>query len=80
MTTLLTSSGRKTKRRPLGTASWYATALFICAVMIVPLLWMITIGLKSRNAVFVRGSRMTQRDDDVRILFLQLADECCRTR
>jgi ABC-type glycerol-3-phosphate transport system permease component len=26
--------------------------LFICAVMIVPLLWMITIGLKSRTAVF----------------------------
>ncbi|MDX6250735.1 MAG: multiple sugar transport system permease protein [Kribbellaceae bacterium] len=44
--------GRRKKRRPLGTASWYATALFICAVMVVPLLWMITIGLKSRNAVF----------------------------
>jgi ABC-type glycerol-3-phosphate transport system permease component len=27
-------------------------ALFVCAVMIVPLLWMITIGLKSRTAVF----------------------------
>ena len=27
-------------------------ALFICAVMVVPLLWMITIGLKSRTAVF----------------------------
>jgi ABC-type glycerol-3-phosphate transport system permease component len=44
--------GRSTRRRPLGTASWYATALFICAVMVIPLLWMITIGLKSRNAVF----------------------------
>ncbi len=39
-------------RRPVRTASWYAVALFICAVMIVPLLWMITIGLKGRSAVF----------------------------
>jgi multiple sugar transport system permease protein len=28
------------------------TALFICSVMVVPLLWMITIGLKSKTAVF----------------------------
>jgi len=42
------------KKRPrlIGTTSWYVVALFICAVMIVPLLWMITIGLKSRTAVF----------------------------
>ena len=45
---------RPVKKRPrlIGTTSWYVVALFICAVMIVPLLWMITIGLKSRTAVF----------------------------
>ncbi|MFG1912774.1 carbohydrate ABC transporter permease [Kribbella sp. NPDC048928] len=42
----------KKKPRVLGTTSWYVVALFICAVMIVPLLWMITIGLKSKSAVF----------------------------
>lgn len=42
----------KKKPRLLGTTSWYVVALFICAVMVVPLLWMITIGLKSRTAVF----------------------------
>jgi ABC-type glycerol-3-phosphate transport system permease component len=42
----------KKKPRVLGTTSWYVVALFICAVMVVPLLWMITIGLKSRTAVF----------------------------
>ncbi|GAA1582708.1 carbohydrate ABC transporter permease [Kribbella karoonensis] len=36
----------------IGTTSWYVVALFICAVMVVPLLWMITIGLKSKTAVF----------------------------
>ncbi len=40
------------KPRLVGTTAWYVTALFICAVMVVPLLWMITIGLKSRTAVF----------------------------
>ncbi|MFD7160734.1 carbohydrate ABC transporter permease [Kribbella sp. NPDC059898] len=42
------------KKRPrvAGTTSWYVVALFICAVMVVPLLWMITIGLKSKTAVF----------------------------
>jgi ABC-type glycerol-3-phosphate transport system permease component len=40
------------KPRLIGTTSWYVVAVFICAVMIVPLLWMITIGLKSRTAVF----------------------------
>lgn len=40
------------KPRLIGTTSWYVVAIFICAVMIVPLLWMITIGLKSRTAVF----------------------------
>lgn len=42
----------KKKTRLIGTTSWYVVALFICAVMVVPLLWMITIGLKSRTAVF----------------------------
>jgi ABC-type glycerol-3-phosphate transport system permease component len=42
----------KKKPRLVGTTSWYVTALFICAVMVVPLLWMITIGLKSKTAVF----------------------------
>ncbi len=40
------------KPRLLGTTAWYVTALFICSVMVVPLLWMITIGLKSKTAVF----------------------------
>ena len=40
------------KPRLIGTTSWYVVAVFICAVMVVPLLWMITIGLKSRTAVF----------------------------
>ena len=40
------------KPRLVGTMAWYVVALFVCAVMIVPLLWMITIGLKSRTAVF----------------------------
>jgi multiple sugar transport system permease protein len=40
------------KPRLAGTTAWYVTALFICSVMIVPLLWMITIGLKSKTAVF----------------------------
>jgi ABC-type glycerol-3-phosphate transport system permease component len=43
---------RRAGRKPLRTASWYVTALFISSVMVVPLLWMITIGLKSRTAVF----------------------------
>ena len=47
-----TASRPMPPRRPVRTASWYAVALFICAVMIVPLLWMITIGLKGRSAVF----------------------------
>jgi ABC-type glycerol-3-phosphate transport system permease component len=38
------------------------TALFVCAVMIVPLLWMITIGLKNRNAVFEVPPRLLPHD------------------
>lgn len=62
MTTLLTEASpsgatdtaRPAKKKPrvAGTTAWYVVALFICAVMVVPLLWMITIGLKSRTAVF----------------------------
>jgi len=47
-----TAPPAKKKPRLVGTTSWYVVALFVCAVMIVPLLWMITIGLKSRTAVF----------------------------
>jgi ABC-type glycerol-3-phosphate transport system permease component len=53
---------RRTKHRSLGTTSWYVTALFVCAVMIVPLLWMITIGLKNRNAVFEVPPRLLPHD------------------
>jgi ABC-type glycerol-3-phosphate transport system permease component len=62
VTTLLTEASpsgatetvRPAKKKPrvAGTTAWYVVALFICAVMVVPLLWMITIGLKSRTAVF----------------------------
>jgi multiple sugar transport system permease protein len=31
---------------------WYAVALLICSVMMMPLLWMITIALKGQSAVF----------------------------
>lgn len=33
-------------------AAWYAVALLVCSVMIMPLLWMLTIALKSRTGVF----------------------------
>lgn len=38
------------------------TALFVAAVMIVPLLWMITIGLKSGSAVFEIPPRLLPRE------------------
>jgi multiple sugar transport system permease protein len=38
------------------------TALFVCSVMVVPLLWMITIGLKSRTAVFEVPPRLLPRE------------------
>jgi len=47
-------SPAKKKPRVVGTTAWYVVALFICAVMIVPLLWMITIGLNN-SAVFSRS-------------------------
>ena len=45
---------RQAKKKPrlVGTTAWYVVALFVCAVMVVPLLWMITIGLKDKTAVF----------------------------
>jgi ABC-type glycerol-3-phosphate transport system permease component len=33
-------------------ASWYTTALLICSVMVLPILWMATVALKGRAAVF----------------------------
>ncbi|WP_432939767.1 carbohydrate ABC transporter permease [Kribbella sp. CA-253562] len=58
-----TAASRPAKRRrPLGTASWYVTALFVSSVMVVPLLWMITIGLKSRTAVFEVPPRLLPRE------------------
>ncbi|WP_238163265.1 carbohydrate ABC transporter permease [Kribbella capetownensis] len=52
--TVLTAQTARSPKKPrlIGTTSWYVVALFISAVMVVPLLWMITIGLKSRTAVF----------------------------
>lgn len=38
--------------RRLTVTSWYVIALLICSVMILPVLWMITIALKSQSAVF----------------------------
>jgi multiple sugar transport system permease protein len=39
-------------RRFLRDTPWYIAALLICSVMILPLLWMVTIALKSKSAVF----------------------------
>jgi len=35
-----------------GVASWYATLLFLSSIMIMPLLWMLTIALKAKAAIF----------------------------
>jgi multiple sugar transport system permease protein/sn-glycerol 3-phosphate transport system permease protein len=40
------------RRRLAPVASWYVVALLICSVMILPILWMVTVALKSRSAVF----------------------------
>jgi ABC-type glycerol-3-phosphate transport system permease component len=41
------------RRRITGrSVAWYATALLISSVMVLPVLWMITIGLKGSSAVF----------------------------
>ncbi|WP_405610757.1 carbohydrate ABC transporter permease [Streptomyces sp. NBC_00076] len=39
-------------RRTVRTASWYAVALLISSVMVLPILWMLTIALKGHSAVF----------------------------
>ncbi|MFI5673575.1 carbohydrate ABC transporter permease [Streptomyces cellulosae] len=39
-------------RKTVRTASWYALALLISSVMVLPVLWMITIALKGHSAVF----------------------------
>ncbi|MGZ0152015.1 carbohydrate ABC transporter permease [Kribbella sp. WER1] len=52
----------KKKPRLVGTTAWYIVALFICAVMVVPLLWMITIGLKSQTAVFDIPPKLLPRE------------------
>ncbi|MDU7360658.1 MAG: carbohydrate ABC transporter permease [Propionibacteriaceae bacterium] len=41
--------GKKASAR---SAAWYAVAVLICSGMIMPLLWMLTIALKSRTGVF----------------------------
>ncbi|MBB5983878.1 carbohydrate ABC transporter permease [Kribbella solani] len=52
----------KKKPRVIGTTAWYVVALFVGAVMIVPLLWMITIGLKSGTAVFDIPPKLLPRE------------------
>ncbi|MEV0476556.1 carbohydrate ABC transporter permease [Streptomyces prunicolor] len=42
----------KPPRRAVRTASWYAGALLISSVMILPILWMLTVALKGPSAVF----------------------------
>jgi multiple sugar transport system permease protein len=39
-------------RKVVRTASWYAVALLISSVMVLPILWMLTIALKGQSAVF----------------------------
>lgn len=43
---------RRGKKHSARNAAWYAVAALICSGMIMPLLWMITIALKSRTGVF----------------------------
>ncbi|MEW1823965.1 carbohydrate ABC transporter permease [Streptomyces sp. NPDC088196] len=42
----------KPPRKAVRTASWYAVALLISSVMILPILWMLTVALKGPSAVF----------------------------
>lgn len=51
MSTLETEARRPRSGRA-GRAAWYATALLISCVMVVPVLWMVTIALKGNSAVF----------------------------
>ncbi|WP_327433573.1 carbohydrate ABC transporter permease [Streptomyces sp. NBC_01236] len=46
-----TGAGRP-RGRAARTASWYAVALLISSVMILPILWMLTVALKGPSAVF----------------------------
>lgn len=53
--TLAPQEQPQTSRRAplrLSTASWYVSLLFISSVMLLPLLWMLTIALKSRTVLF----------------------------
>lgn len=46
---------RATRRHRHGASTaipWYAFALLVCSIMMLPLLWMLTIALKSQTAVF----------------------------
>lgn len=43
---------RRRKTRALKAAPWYAVALMTCSVMVLPILWMISIALKSEASVF----------------------------
>jgi multiple sugar transport system permease protein len=45
-------SAPRRRRRLVPVTSWYVMALLICSVMILPILWMVTVALKSRSAVF----------------------------
>jgi multiple sugar transport system permease protein len=47
-----TTAPAKPRGRAVRTVSWYATALLISSVMIVPILWMLTVALKGPSAVF----------------------------
>ncbi|MEV4448117.1 carbohydrate ABC transporter permease [Streptomyces mirabilis] len=47
-----TTSASRPPGRAARTASWYAVALLISSVMILPVLWMLTVALKGPSAVF----------------------------
>ncbi|WP_405877715.1 carbohydrate ABC transporter permease [Streptomyces sp. NBC_01136] len=51
-TALTTAPASKPRGRTVRTASWYATALLISSVMVLPILWMLTVALKGPSAVF----------------------------
>jgi multiple sugar transport system permease protein len=46
------SQSSRARRGFARSASWYAVALLICSVMVLPLLWMVSIALKGKSAVF----------------------------
>jgi multiple sugar transport system permease protein len=51
-TTAPTTAPPAKPRKVVRKASWYATALLISSVMILPILWMLTVALKGPSAVF----------------------------